>query len=125
MRSPIIAYGTHAATSAPITHSSYPTRAIVGWVLIGLVVSGWTLFFVLRARKRRMSRTVSPPPMALRRGPTMFPSTNRQSPPPREVGWHFDPDDMSAQAYWDGRSWTARRRWSGESWIDAEENPPG
>jgi hypothetical protein len=112
-------------TTAP-PNSSHRTRALIGYVLIGLVVVGWILVFVVRARRRRAWRAVTPHSMA------QAPSAGMARPMPvprevgrpREVGWHSDPDHMSEQAYWDGRSWTARRRWSGEAWVDLQQGPP-
>jgi hypothetical protein len=112
-------------TTVPPVHSGHQTRALIGYVLIGLVVVGWTMVFVVRARRRRAWRAVTPFSMA------QVASTATARPMPasrevgrsREVGWHSDPDHMSEQTYWDGKSWTARRRWSGESWVDIPQGP--
>ena len=96
------------------------TRATVGYFLIGLVVLGWIIVFVVRARRRRAPRR-SPPVYETYAGAPRDPEpppSRRDSGRPMTIGWHIDPDDMSQQAYWDGNSWTARQQWNGESWID-------
>ena len=104
----------------------HPTRALIGYVLIGLVVTGWLVVFVVRARGRRAPRAAPVPFLASTEHvatarPMNVPENARR---PRDVGWHSDPDHMSEQVYWDGRAWTARRRWSGESWVDVQQGPP-
>ena len=104
-----------------ITLLGLNTRAAVGYAVIGLVVLAWSVFFIVRAVRRRRMRVGAAPRMEVVRGPTYsaVPAGLRESPRPRDVGWHFDPDDMSVQLFWDGKSWTARRQWNGQSWIDA------
>ena len=97
------------------------TRATVGYAVIALVVLAWAVFFIVRAFRRKRVRVGAPPlRMEVVRAPTFssVPAGLAESPQPRDVGWHFDPNDMSEQLFWDGRSWTARRHWNGQSWID-------
>ena len=99
-----------------MVHSAFGTRAIIGYVLLALLVAGWTLFFILRARRRRRAHSRPPPRLAVpitAVGPERLPRPDRGE--ARVVGWHADPDHMSEEAYWDGQSWTGRRRWSGEA----------
>jgi hypothetical protein len=114
----------HSTSVTPMVHSAFGTRAIIGYVLLALLVAGWTLFFVLRARRRRRAHGRPPPRMtapikavASERAPRL---DRREA---RVVGWHPDPDHMSEELYWDGQSWTGRRRWSGESWVEFERGP--
>jgi len=96
-------------------------RETIGYLLIGLVVASWILFFIVRARRRRVPRAYPPFPTTPGGVPTIppTPAPLRDLGQPRDIGWHPDPDHMSEQVYWDGRSWTARRRWNGESWIES------
>jgi hypothetical protein len=126
--------GLHAP-AAPAGTSGVGVSEIAGYVLLGIAVValgllGARLVVQLVARRSRTRRRpvvtpawhAFPPPIAARERPPA---------PPREVGWHLDPDHLSEQAYWDGGSWTARRRWSGATWVeDADEphregGPPG
>ena len=108
-----------------MVHAAFGPRAIIGYALLALLVAGWTLYFVRRARRRRRVHSRPPPPMmsvpvrAL--PPERAPQPERRR--ARVVGWHADPDHMSEEAYWDGRSWTGRRRWNGESWVELERGP--
>jgi hypothetical protein len=96
-------------------------RATVGYAVIGLVVLAWAVFFIVRAFRRRRGRVGAPPShMEVVRAPAFssVPAGLRKSQRPRDVGWYFDPDDMSEQLFWDGKSWTSRRHWNGQAWID-------
>jgi hypothetical protein len=96
---------------------------IVGYVLLGIFVVALVVLVtrVVVRRSRRPRRPVATP--AWHAFPPPLPAQERPPAPPREVGWHLDPDHLSEQAYWDGRSWTARRRWSGATWVEEVDEP--
>ena len=103
---------------------------IVGYVLLAMVaVVLVTLGVRLVARRPRPRRrpVVTPAWYAF---PPPMPEPASRPAPPRDVGWHVDPDHLSEQAYWDGQSWTARRRWNGATWVEddgahRQGGPPG
>ena len=105
-----------------MVHAAFGPRAIIGYVLLALLVAGWTLFFVLRARRRRrIHRRSQPPSMSVPVSAVPAERTPRpERRPARVVGWHADPDHMSEEAYWDGQAWTGRRRWTGDSWVELD-----
>ena len=102
------------STNAP---SSHRTEEIVGLALLFVLVAGLILFVAPRPRRRRDARipSFSPPVYVI---PAMRSPAPRSPVPPREVGWHTDPEHLSEQGYWDGESWIARRRWSGTAWAE-------
>lgn len=101
------------------------TRATLGYVLIGLLVVGWVVVIVVRARRHRASPSASPLQMATEYwAPHPAPAPVREPQRAQDPGWYWDPDHMTEQAYWDGRLWTARRRWDGNSWVDVQVGPP-
>ena len=100
------------------------TRAIVGYVLIGLLVAGWILVIAVRARRHRVAPVAPPVQIAMEhRSPPPGPGPVRETQQTQDPGWYWDPDHMTEQVYWDGRSWTARRRWDGRSWVDVQAGP--
>lgn len=102
------------------------TRATFGYVLIGLLVAGWVVVIAVRARRHRATRAAPPLQMmeTERRPSHPGPGPVRETQQTQDPGWYRDPDHMTEQAYWDGRSWTARRRWDGNSWVDVQVGPP-
>jgi hypothetical protein len=134
-----------APTRAPSGSSrAYRVGEVVGLVLLGVLVVALVLLGVRRSRVRgnrvrgnrvsgnrvrrsrvRRSRVQRRPIVgaAWPAGPSLPDPPPTTPAPSRAVGWHVDPDHLSEQAYWDGRSWTARRRWSGATWVEGTDEP--
>jgi hypothetical protein len=123
--------GPRVPVAPPGTSWAVRVGEIVGYVALGIFALALVVVVtrIVGRRPRRRRRPVVTP--AWPAFPPPLPAPYRPPAPPREVGWHLDPDHLSEQAYWDGRAWTARRRWSGTTWVEdvdeshREGGPPG
>jgi hypothetical protein len=108
---------------------------IIGYVVLAVIVVAFVLFVARLVVRLVVRRSITRPSPIVTPAWYAFPpppEAPRSTPaPPRDVGWHVDPDHLSEQAYWDGQAWTARRRWSGAAWVEdvgethREGGPPG